>query len=92
MLNHNPTILISHHTSDINHYVFIKDNGIGIESKYTDELFEPFKRFHANAEYEGTGLGLSICKKVMDKHNGTIELESTSEKGSTFKLTFLKHI
>lgn len=91
-LNHIPVISISHTINDCNYRILIEDNGIGIENTYKNELFEPFKRFHSNAEYEGTGLGLSICKKVMDKHNGIIELKSTSENGSTFILTFPKHM
>lgn len=88
--NHIPTILISHHTDNMSNFITIKDNGIGVDDKYVHQLFEPFKRFHANKDYEGTGLGMSICKKVMEKHCGQIELQSTSENGSKFKLTFPK--
>jgi len=90
-VNHLPTISITHHTNKLNNFIIIEDNGIGIDNRYIQDLFEPFKRFHTNKDYEGTGLGMSICKKVMDKHNGQIELQSTSEKGSNFKLTFPKH-
>lgn len=72
------------------HYIEVSDNGIGIKEEYRDNLFVPFKRFHNNSEYEGTGLGMSICKKVMEKHNGRIELKSSSPKGTTFKLAFKK--
>lgn len=88
--NHIPTISISHHTDNMSNFITIKDNGIGVDDKYVHQLFEPFKRFHANKDYEGTGLGMSICKKVMEKHCGQIELQSTSENGSKFKLTFPK--
>jgi len=90
--NHIPSISISHIVNECNYYILIEDNGIGIKSTNKEELFEPFKRFHSNAEYEGTGLGLSICKKVMDKHSGTIKLKSTSENGSTFELSFPKPV
>jgi len=88
--NHTPIISITHHTNNINNFIIIEDNGIGIDDRYIHDLFEPFKRFHNNKDYEGTGLGMSICKKVMDKHHGQIELQSTSENGSNFKLTFPK--
>lgn len=90
-INHVPNVSISHYADNFNNFIIIEDNGIGIDEKYMHHLFEPFKRFHSNNDYNGTGLGMSICKKVMDKHSGHIELQSTSEKGSNFKLTFPKN-
>lgn len=89
-LSHRPTISISHQENNNNHFVFLEDNGIGIKETYISNLFVPFKRFHSDKEYEGTGLGLSICRQVMDKHGGSIELKSTSENGSLFKIIFPK--
>ncbi len=88
--NHHPKIIIWSEENERNHEVFIRDNGIGIHEKYIDELFAPFKRFHTNKEYKGTGLGMSICRRIMEKHNGSISLLSTSKNGSTFKLSFPK--
>jgi len=68
--------------------VYIKDNGIGIKEDYKDNLFVPFKRFHSADDYKGTGLGMSICKKIMENHNGSIELVESSKDGSTFMLLF----
>jgi light-regulated signal transduction histidine kinase (bacteriophytochrome) len=62
----------------------IKDNGIGIEEKYFTDIFKMFRRLHSRREYEGTGIGLSICKKIVEKHNGTIGIESELGKGSNF--------
>jgi len=85
---HIPIIKIWAKESDQSTEVYISDNGIGIKKDYIPKLFSPFKRFHSNDEYKGTGLGMSICKRVMENHNGQIEVFQTSESGTTFKLTF----
>jgi len=64
--------------------VNISDNGIGFDPKYSDEIFVVFKRLNSYHEYEGTGVGLSICKKIIEKHNGSILAQSEPGKGSTF--------
>jgi len=66
------------------HKVSISDNGIGFDPKYSEEIFMVFKRLNSYHEYEGTGVGLSICKKIMEKHNGSITAHSEQGKGSTF--------
>lgn len=62
----------------------IEDNGIGIEKRHQQRIFEPFHRLHTHKEYPGTGLGLSICKKIIEKSNGKIWLESEPEQGTKF--------
>ena len=64
--------------------IHIEDNGIGIEEKYVDKIFEPFQRLHSKSEYKGTGLGLTICKKIVDRHKGNISIKSNIGKGTTF--------
>lgn len=64
--------------------LMIEDNGIGMDQKYADRVFRPFQRLHNGNEYEGTGMGLAICKKIVERHNGTIQIESEQGKGSTF--------
>jgi light-regulated signal transduction histidine kinase (bacteriophytochrome) len=68
----------------------IKDNGIGIESKYFDRLYNIFYRLHTKEEYPGTGIGLPICKKIIQRYGGKIWVESELGKGTTFYFTIPK--
>jgi light-regulated signal transduction histidine kinase (bacteriophytochrome) len=67
--------------------IYIRDNGIGFDPKYAEDIFVVFKRLHSYHEFEGTGIGLSICKKIVDKHNGYITAESKPDEGATFIIT-----
>jgi two-component system, LuxR family, sensor kinase FixL len=64
--------------------ITVEDNGIGFEEKYLDRIFNPFQRLHGRGRYEGSGIGLSICRRIVERHGGTITARSMPGRGSTF--------
>ncbi|MCK4848741.1 MAG: GHKL domain-containing protein, partial [Candidatus Heimdallarchaeota archaeon] len=83
-----PVIEITAKVSKGNHIISVKDNGIGIEKKYHNRIFQVFKRLHTSSEYPGTGIGLAICKRVIEQYHGKIWVESELGKGATFAIEF----
>jgi signal transduction histidine kinase len=83
-----PLVSILSSTSKRTFQIVVEDNGIGFEEQYLEKIFAPFQRLHGkNSQYEGTGMGLAICKKIVERHGGSITARSEPGKGSKFLIT-----
>jgi light-regulated signal transduction histidine kinase (bacteriophytochrome) len=67
------------------------DNGIGFEQQYAERIFQIFQRLHGRKTFEGTGIGLAICRKIAERHNGTLTAEGEPDQGATFIFTLPTH-
>ncbi|RYZ49373.1 MAG: PAS domain-containing sensor histidine kinase, partial [Sphingobacteriales bacterium] len=64
--------------------ISVRDNGIGFDEKYLENIFSLFERLNAKADYEGSGIGLAIARKIIEKHNGMLTAHSSEGKGAEF--------
>jgi len=67
--------------------ITVADNGIGFNDRYAEKIFKMFERLHARTQYAGSGIGLAICRKIVERHSGTIVATSTAGQGATFTVT-----
>ena len=87
----NPKIVINTKNSKHHYILQFTDNGIGIEEKYYQEVFQYFKRLHNHSTYPGSGLGLGLCKKIVEKYHGAIEIDSIVGAYTSFKVILPKN-
>ena len=85
-----PKVSVSCHDAGNKWQFEVRDNGIGIDPKQGDRIFRLFQRLHTQEEYSGTGIGLAVCKKIVERHGGSIRVESEPGKGSAFIFTLPK--
>ena len=79
-----PRISVQSETSGTSVNITVSDNGIGFSDNQSSYIFETFHRLHSKDQYEGTGLGLSLCKKIVERHGGTISATGNPGHGATF--------
>ena len=85
-----PIVKIWSEESNAATVVHLRDNGIGIAPEWRSRVFEPFRRLYTDVEYEGSGIGLSICKKIVERHGGTIRVADDDGPGAHFVITIPK--
>lgn len=85
-----PVVTIGAEEQDQDWMFWIADNGIGIDQKHQERIFMIFQRLHSRDMYEGSGIGLAICKKIVERHGGSIWLDSEPGQGATFYFTLRK--
>ncbi len=82
-----PVIRVSASREDGAWRLTVTDNGIGIEPRFFDRIFQMFQRLHGRGEYSGTGIGLALCQKIVERHGGRMGVDSEPGRGTTFSLT-----
>jgi len=71
--------------------VSVRDNGIGFEPQYSEKIFEVFQRLHSHDDYQGTGIGLAICRRIVERHGGSISASGRPNEGAEFTFSVPRH-
>jgi len=87
-----PKINVSWSESPLDWQFTVSDNGIGIETEYFDRIFDIFQRLHTQDEYSGTGIGLALVRRIVERHNGRVWVESTPGIGTAIHFTISKKL
>lgn len=82
-----PEIVVSAERTDGGWRFDVADNGIGVDPRYADRIFEPFERLHTRERFPGAGIGLSICRQAVERHGGTISVAPRAQGGTVFSFT-----
>ena len=82
-----PVVAVSAEPAAVGWQVSVVDNGIGIDEKFREKVFNMFERLHSRDEFPGTGIGLAICAKIVERHGGRIWVETGADDGSVFRFT-----
>jgi signal transduction histidine kinase len=82
-----PVVRVTAERDEAGWTVTVADNGIGFEDRHAARIFQVFQRLHGRDEYEGTGVGLAICRKIVDRHGGTITARGRPGEGASFVVT-----
>lgn len=67
--------------------IFVQDNGVGFDQEHAEKIFQTYARLHSKDKYEGSGLGLALCRKIVERHNGSIAARGIKGEGATFTIT-----
>ncbi|MFL5831283.1 MAG: sensor histidine kinase [Solirubrobacteraceae bacterium] len=82
-----PEVWITSERLDDHVQITVRDNGIGFEAQYARRIFRVFERLHGRSEYAGTGIGLALCRKIVERHGGSIVADADPGEGATFTVT-----
>ena len=82
-----PRVVVSSSRDEGRVVITFADSGIGFDDRHADRIFKPFQRLHASGRYPGTGIGLAICRKIVERHGGTLSVKSAPGAGAAFLVT-----